>query len=155
MLEPLLGAVRLGAGSGSAPDTHRLLDLGADEFTVGRPHPMLDPRDRAERVRAAGHDATVGVILLDLVLGRSAHENPAEPLAAAIRDARAAAAAAARPLFVVASVVGTDRDPQGVRAQVRALEAAGTEVLPSNAEAARFGALLVEPALAGRLLGRP
>ena len=155
VLEPLLGAVRLGAGSGSAPDTHRLLDLGADEFTVGRPHPMLDPRDRAERVRAAGHDATVGVILLDLVLGRSAHENPAEPLAAAIRDARAAAAAAARPLFVVASVVGTDRDPQGVRAQVRALEAAGTEVLPSNAEAARFGGLLVEPALAGRLLGRP
>jgi len=130
-----------------------ILDLGADEFTVGRPHPMLDPEVRAARVRDAGRSATVGVILLDLVLGRAAHADPAGPLAAAIRDALAAAAAAGRSLAVVASVVGTAGDPQGLPRQVAVLEAAGAELLPSNAQAARFCALVARPELAARLLG--
>ncbi|HEV8311252.1 MAG TPA: hypothetical protein VGW35_26620, partial [Methylomirabilota bacterium] len=142
LLESLLG-----------PGSHRVLDLGADEFTVGRPHPMLDPEARAARVREAGCDAALGVLLVDLVLGRAAHPDPASPLAVAIRDARAAAAADARELTVVASAVGTDGDPQGLAGQVAALEAAGAEVLPSNAQAARFAALLLKPELASSLIG--
>jgi len=130
-----------------------ILDLGADEFTVGRPHPMLDPEARAARVREAGRSARVGVILLDLVLGRAAHPDPARPLAAAIRDARAAAAADGRSVAVVASVVGTIGDPQGLSRQIAALEEAGAEVLPSNAQATRFCALVVRPDHAAALLG--
>lgn len=129
-----------------------VLDLGADEYTAGRPHPMLDPEPRAARVRAAGRDPAAGVILVDLVLGRGAHPDPAAPLAAAVRDARAAAAADGRALTVVASVVGTDADPQGFGRQVAALDAAGCEVLPSNAQAARFAALCLRPDLAPSLL---
>jgi FdrA protein len=115
---------------------------------------MLDPDARAARVRAAGRAREVGVLLLDLVLGRGAHPDPASPLAAAVREARAAAAADGRALAVVASVLGTAGDPQGFAGQVAALEAAGAIVLPSNAQAARFAALLAHPALAERLLPR-
>jgi FdrA protein len=132
-----------------------VVDLGADEFTVGRPHPMLDPEARAARVREAGGDPALGVLLVDLVLGRAAHPNPAGPLAAAIRDARAAAARAGRGLTVVGSAVGTEGDPQGLRGQVAALEAAGCIVLPSNAQAARFATLCLRPDLAPSLLGAP
>jgi FdrA protein len=142
LLRPLVGDGRV-----------RILDLGADEFTVGRPHPMLDPEGRAARVREAGRDRAVGVLLVDVVLGRAAHGDPAGPLAAAVRDARAAAAADGRALAAVATVVGTDADPQGRAAQAAALEAAGCDVLPSSAEAARLAALLARPDLAPALLG--
>jgi FdrA protein len=141
VLQPLVGA---GAS--------RLIDLGDDEFTRGRPHPMIDPEARAARVRAAGESADVGVLLLDLVLGRAAHPDPATPLAAALHHARRAAAATGRHLEAVASVVGTDGDPQGLRRQVATLETAGVQVLPSNAQAARFAALLTRPDLERVLL---
>lgn len=152
LLEPLLGPVASNVGRGGQGSPHRILDLGSDEFTAGRPHPMLDPAPRAARVREAGGAAEIGVLLVDLVLGRGAHPDPAGPLAAAIRAARAAAAADGRSLAVVASVVGTAADPQGLAGQVAALEAAGAEVLPSSAQAARFAALLLRPEAAGRLL---
>jgi FdrA protein len=146
LLDSLLGGV---AGNPGGPAAHRILDLGADELTVGRLHPMLDPEARDARVRDAGRSADVGVLLLDLVLGRGAHRDPARSLAAAVREAREAAG---RPLLAVASVVGTEADPQGLRAQVETLEAAGIEVLPSNAQAARFAALALAPRLATSLL---
>jgi FdrA protein len=141
VLEPLVGATAF-----------RVVDLGDDEFTRGRPHPMLDPEARAARVRQAGGSADVSVLLLDLVLGRAVHPDPAAPLAAAIYDARRAATGAGRALLAVASVVGTDGDPQGLRGQIATLEGAGIEVLPSNAQAARFAALLIRPDLDSALL---
>jgi FdrA protein len=146
LLEPLLGPLDTGAAG------HQVIDLGADEFTVGRPHPMIDPSERDARIRAAGAAPAIGVLLVDLVLGRAAHPDPAQPLAAAVRDARTVAARAGRSLAVVASVVGTETDPQGRRAQAAALESAGVQILPSNAQACRFAALLLRPELANRLL---
>ena len=125
-------------------DRVEILDLGDDAHTVRGPHPMLDPAPRAARVRAAGEAPEIGGLLLDLVLGRGAHPDPAAPLAAAIRDARARAARDGRTLVVVASVVGTAADPQGLAAQVATLEAAGAVVLPSNAGAARFAAACLD-----------
>ncbi|MEK6712495.1 MAG: acyl-CoA synthetase FdrA [Nitrospinota bacterium] len=151
LLEPLLGHVPFNpAGNGGSP--HRVLDLGDDAYTVGRPHPMLDPGARAEWVRRAGRSESAGVLLLDLVLGRAAHPDPARPQAEAVREARAAAAKEGRRLHAVASVVGTAGDPQGLAGQAAQLEAAGVEVLPSNAQACRFAALLLRPGLAERLL---
>jgi FdrA protein len=114
---------------------------------------MLDPLIRTERILQAGRSAHVGVLLLDLVLGRGAHPNPADPIVRAWRQARAAAEADGRSLLAVASVVGTAHDPQGVDRQVTQLAQAGVDVLPSNAEAARFAALLVRPDLDARWLG--
>jgi FdrA protein len=153
VLEPLVGAVSLADGPGPRSPAHRVLDLGDDTHTVGRPHPMIDAAGRAERIAGAGDATEVGVVLLDVVLGKGAHADPAGPVAVAVGEARRRAAAHGRRLAAVASVVGTARDPQGLPGQAARLEAAGVAVLPSNAEAARFAALLLRPELAGALLG--
>jgi FdrA protein len=129
---------------------HQILDLGDDQYTVGRPHPMIDPQTRTDMILKAGQEKA-GVLLVDLVLGRGSHPNPAAPLAAAIRQASDMAAAAGRRLIAVGSVVGTAGDPQEFAGQVAQLEEAGVEILPSNAEAARFAALLVKRELAETL----
>jgi hypothetical protein len=113
---------------------------------------MIDPSERDARIRAAGAAPALGALLVDLVLGRAAHPDPAHSLAAAVREARTVAARAGRSLAVVASVVGTEADPQGLRAQTATLERAGVQILPSNAQASRFAALLLRPELANRLL---
>lgn len=113
---------------------------------------MLDPVQRDTMVREVGRDPSVGVLLLDLVLGRGTHPEPARSLAAAVTDARAAAARAGRELTVVASVIGTAGDPQGFGGQIAALEGAGVHVLPGSAQAARFAVLALDPTLAPRLL---
>ena len=130
---------------------HRVLDLGDDRYTVGRPHPMIDPAPRSELIVKAGDAPETGVLLVDLVLGRGAHPNPASLLAEAVREAQNRARAAGRCLAAVGSIVGTAQDPQGLAAQRTQLEAAGIEVFPSNAEATRFAALLIRPELSGLL----
>ena len=107
----------------------RGLDLGADEYTTGRPHPMIEPAMRAEALEQALADAEVSVVLLDVVLGTGSHPDPATEVTRAI-----ASAPASRPA-VVASVCGTDLDPQNASAQRRALERAGVFVAESNADA--------------------
>jgi FdrA protein len=120
------------------PEGHVCLDLGEEEFTRGRPHPMIDPEARLERLRAEAADPRVGVLLLDVVLGYGAHPDPAGALVPAIREALAE-----RPqLAVVAYVLGTDADPQVRGRQEDALEEAGARLAPTNAAAARLAAAL-------------
>jgi FdrA protein len=122
---------------------HCALDLGEEEFTVGRPHPMLDNDLRIRRLLQEASDPQVAVIMLDVVLGYGAHPDPASELAPAIRQARQCALDAGRELPVIASVTGTEGDPQGFSRQVKTLEAAGVEVCESNAAAARMTARVV------------
>jgi FdrA protein len=122
---------------------HTLLDLGEDEFTVGRLHPMMDNDLRIRRLEKEAADPQVAVILLDVVLGYGAHPNPAAELAPAIARARRMAAEGGRYLEVVAVVSGTDEDPQKMEEQVRALKEAGAVVeLSNDAAARRVGRLL-------------
>jgi FdrA protein len=114
--------------SGLAPDRYSLVDFGDDEYTTGRAHPMIDPSLRLERLAAVGADDDTGVVLMDVVLGHGAEDDPAASLAPAIEAARAP---------VVVTVVGTRRDPQGLHRQVDALVSAGAEVHLSNAGATR------------------
>ena len=118
---------------------HKLIDLGADEFTRGRPHPMIEPGVRDQPLREAAARASTGVILLDLVLGFGAHPDPAGHLAGVV-------ATLPRKPVIVASVTGTDGDPQGYRAQVAKLTAAGIEVLASNRAAAERAVALIAAA---------
>ncbi|HEX9736723.1 MAG TPA: acyl-CoA synthetase FdrA [Thermoanaerobaculia bacterium] len=105
---------------------HTVVDLGADELTVGRLHPMIDPDLLLRRLRQEAADPEVGVVLLDVVLGHGACADPAERLAPAIEDARRV-----RKLAVIAVVIGTDEDPQGLDVQVERLRDAGAEVVSS------------------------
>ena len=116
---------------------HTLIDLGDDVFTRGRPHPMIEPGVRDAPLREAASRATTGVILLDVVLGFGAHPDPAGHLAAV------AASLPRRPVMI-ASVTGTDADPQGYSAQVAKLRCVGIEVLASNAAAAERAVTLIK-----------
>ena len=131
---------------GDGAKGHTVIDLGDDEYTVGRPHPMIDPRLRNEQVVAVGSDAGAAVLLLDVVIGTASHPDPAGALAPAIAQARETAKRAGRYLAVVASVCGTGRDAQGLAGQESTLVSAGVLVQPSNARAARLAALIVKAA---------
>lgn len=115
-------------------DRGECVDLGDDRYTRGRPHPMIEPELRNDHVAAALADPGVGVLLFDVVLGFGAHPDPAGVLLQVIDGA-------GKP--VVASVTGTEQDPQGWSRQVAALRAAGVHVAPSNAHAAALAASLV------------
>jgi len=108
---------------------HSCIDLGDDEFTRGRPHPMIEPAVRDAPLAAALADPAVGVVLLDCVLGWGGHMDPAGHLAARLAGRPSGGPA------IIASVTGTDADPQGRAEQVRRLEAVGVTVAPSNADA--------------------
>jgi FdrA protein len=112
---------------------HSFVDLGDDEYTRGRPHPMIEPELRNEHVAAALADPATGVILLDVVLGFGSHSDPAGTIIKVLNGKKP----------VIASVVGTEGDPQVFSRQVAALRAAGVTVAPSNAHAAELAAALV------------
>jgi FdrA protein len=117
---------------------HVCLDLGEEEFTRGRPHPMLDPAARVEHIRREADDPSTAVVLLDVVLGHGSHPDPAAVLAPACADATG------RPggPVVVAYVLGTDADPQGLADQRGQLAEAGCLLAPTGARAALMSAAL-------------
>ena len=119
---------------------HTLIDLGDDEFTRGRPHPMIDFRLRNERILSEAGDAEVAVILLDVVLGYGAHPDPAAELVPVLQKAQAAARRKKRGIAFVGFVCGTELDLQGLERQEGALRAAGMILTASNAQAVRLAA---------------
>lgn len=124
---------------------HRATDLGADEYTVGRPHPMIDMSTRLARLAEDSRDPTVAAIVFDVVLGYGSHADPAGALAPAIAQAKAGAAHDGRHLPVIAFVCGTDDDPQRLSVQQATLRDAGALVMPDSTAAARLaGAIGVE-----------
>ena len=120
------------------------LDFGDDEFTVGRPHPMIDPSLRAERVIKEANDPECAVILVDCVIGYGSHEDPAADLADAIKKGKADAKASGRDVIVVAEVCGTEGDPQGLSKTRDTLKEAGAIVMPTNAQACRLVGKIIE-----------
>ena len=128
-----------------APEgAHVCLDLGEEEYTKGRPHPMIDPAARTEIMRAEAFGGDVAAVLLDVVLGYGSHPDPAGAIAGTCADVVAGGAA------VIAYVLGARADPQGLDRQRRTLQDAGVIVTASAAEAARVAAAVAarEPALA-------
>ena len=123
---------------------HTVIDLGEDEFTVGRLHPMMDNDLRIRRLEKEAADPEVAVILLDVVLGYGAHRNPASELAPAIAAGIKTATDAGRRLEVVAIVSGTDEDPQGMENQIKMLKESGARVETSNDAAARYVGRLLQ-----------
>ncbi len=116
------------AWPGGSGDAHWILDLGDDEFTQGRLHPMLDNRLRVEMLLQQAKDPRVAVVVLDVVLGDGSHPDPAGDLAPAVHKARLAASQEGRRLEVIVILVGTGADPQGLDNQASAFRQAGARV---------------------------
>jgi FdrA protein len=129
---PLLGEI----GKKEEDPGHTFIDYGDDEYTQGRAHPMIDQTVRIDRLGAAAADESVGVILMDVVLGYGANANPAAELAPEITKAVKAGAA------VVVSLCGTTGDPQNRDTQAEILHQAGASVWLSNAAASLEAARL-------------
>ena len=119
---------------------HCFWDLGDDAFTVGRPHPMMAPEQKMERLIRELLDPQVSVALMDMVIGYGAHQDQAGELLRAIRAAARRNAEATRHTVIVASVCGTDADNPSRKDQAALLEEAGVIVCGSNAQAAIFAA---------------
>jgi succinyl-CoA synthetase alpha subunit len=150
ILSPILGPIHSNSpldskymleDSGMSKD-HTFVDMGSEEFTLGRPHPMIDYTLRKQRIIREAANPETAVILLDVVIGFGSHDDPAGELIPPIMKARAAAEGEGRRLSFVASIVGTDLDHQDLRDQQKRLEDAGVIVMPSNAQAARLAALI-------------
>jgi FdrA protein len=121
------------------PDRHLVLDLGGDEFTVGRPHPMIDPAIRIDFLAAAAASPSTAVILLDVVIGHGSAADPLGPVLPLLEEIRSQPDGP----IVVAFVVGTPADSQDALAQERRLRDAGAVVTPSSTAAARLAGDLV------------
>lgn len=134
--EPLRKEYHVPAPAGA----HVLLDLGAEEYTRGVPHPMIDPHRRIEVLREQAGDEQTAVVLLDVVLGYGSHEDPAGELAPVLAELMGESGPR-----VVAYVLGTEDDPQGYSRQRAKLEEVGCIVPETNARAA-----LVAAAIAAR-----
>ena len=119
---------------------HSALDLGDDDFTVGRPHPMIDASARIERLHREAADPSVRVILLDVVIGWGAHADPAAELGAAVSQAKRTAGQAGRALAVIGFVCGTEDDPQRLSSQEAQLRQAGMVLAGNSANAAWLAA---------------
>ncbi len=141
LLEPELGPLEGNVGHG--PDErdggHAVLDLGEEEYTQGRPHPMVDLDVRLGFLDEAANDDDVGCVLIDVVLGHGGHADPASGLSEAI-------AAVAEKAVVLARVCGTSGDPQDAVRQTQILRDAGAIVAPSNAAATRLALRAIAPA---------
>ena len=122
---------------------HSIVDLGEDEFTVGRLHPMMDNEMRIRRLMEEAADPEVAVIMLDVVIGYGSHPDPACELAPAIEKAKALAEKNGRYLEVVAVVTGTDEDPQNFDGQIQQLKAVGVWVETSNDKMVRYAGELL------------
>ena len=122
---------------------HTIVDLGEDEFTVGRLHPMMDNELRINRLELEAKDPCVALILMDVVLGHGSHPDPAAELGPAIKAAKETAKKAKRRLDVIITLSGTDLDPQGMADQGKVLEKAGAQVFLSSDRAVRYAARLV------------
>jgi len=131
-LSPEMAIANLPEGRG-----HICLDLGEDEFTRGRPHPMIDPQTRTEFF-VSHVDGQTAVILVDVVLGFGSHKDPAGAVAESVREIRRRLALQGKDVVVIASVCGTDLDSQNLNKSVATLEAEGVLVMPSNAQAVRL-----------------
>jgi len=130
------------------------IDMGSEEFVVGRPHPMIDYSLRKNRLLQEARDPETAVVLLDVVLGYGSNEDPAREIRPTIVSAKKLAGAGRRYLSVVASIIGTREDPQDLQKQAKELASVGVVLMPSNAQAARFAALVASRgAVGGKLFG--
>ena len=120
-----------------------IIDMGDDEFTQGRPHPMIDPSQRDARIRQEVADPTTAVVLFDVVLGYGSAVDPTAGLIGVIGTAKAKAQAEGRQIAFIGYVCGTDQDPQNRMSIVTALKSAGVFIASSNAEAAVWSAAVI------------
>lgn len=142
---PTGGTIKLRSASKSKK--HSILDLGEEEFTQGRAHPMIDPTIRRLRLVEEAQDPEVGVIILDFVLGHGSNANPVGAVLKDVELVKENAKKTGRYLSIVTHVCGTNGDPQGLEQSIEHLKRAGVLVFPTNALATIASAHIISRGL--------
>ena len=124
-------------------EKHTILDLGDDEFTLGKPHPMIDYSMRNKRILSEAENPATAVILLDIVLGYGSNMNPLAEIIPVVKKANEIAFHQKRHLPKICSVTGTDKDPQNRSAVVSTLSQAGVVVMESNSSACKLAISII------------
>jgi len=137
---PLKNGLKLPNSYSSHRDS--IIDLGEEEFTAGRPHPMIDPTLRNMRLLTEAKDPEVALIMMDVMLGYGSNPDPAGAMIDSIRKAQQLTRDSGRVLPLLAHVCGTDQDPQKLADQEAKLLDVGVLVLPSNALMVAAAALI-------------
>jgi FdrA protein len=125
-------------------EKHSIIDLGEEEFTKGRPHPMIDPTIRKLRILEEARDPEVGVILLDFVLGYGSNPDPVGAVIDELQLAKEIAHKQGYYLPVITHVCGTKNDIQGYERSISKLHSVGCIVMPTNALAVIASALIAQ-----------
>ncbi len=125
-------------------EKHTIVDLGDDDFTVGKPHPMIDYSTRNKRILAEAKDPETAVILLDIVLGYGSNMDPLSEIIPVIKEVKKLATQQKKHLPIICSVTGTDKDAQNRTMVATALKAEGVLVMESNAAASKLAKFLIE-----------
>ncbi|MDF7666933.1 acyl-CoA synthetase FdrA [Orbaceae bacterium ESL0727] len=123
---------------------HKIIDLGDDFYTVGRPHPMIDPSIREQEIADLGNKSDIGVLLVDVVIGYGANANPVESIVAGVEKATKLRSKD-NPLITIATVTGSEQDPQCRSKQIELLKAAGIVVMDNLPEAILLTMKLITP----------
>ncbi len=123
---------------------HTLVDMGDEHYTLGKLHPMIDAAERAKRILAEAEDPEVAILLLDFIFGYNAASDPVGDLMDSLQEAKAIRSKRGGDLTIVASVCGTEQDPQDMDLQIEMLKECGVLVFPSNARATAFCQRLLE-----------
>lgn len=137
---PLDGGLQLSNSYESMKDS--IIDLGEEEFTSGRAHPMIDPTIRKLRLVEEANDPEVAVVLMDVMLGYGSHPDPAGAMVSAIAEAKEISESNGRSLPILAHVCGTEQDPQPLSDQEKKLQDAGVHLFKTNAMMAMAGAMI-------------
>lgn len=128
----------------SASDTHILLDMGDDVFTKGKPHPMIEPNLRNERIIKEAKNENTAVLLLDFEIGYGSHEDPVGESFETLKEAQKIAEENGRSLPIVAYICGTDTDKQGLTEQENKLRELGIFVAESNEKASKIAGMIAK-----------
>ena len=120
-----------------------LIDMGDEEFTKGRPHPVMDPSILCDRLLKEAEDPQTAVILFDLLMGHGAHKDPVGTLESTFHEIREKTSKEGRNISIICSVCGTDIDPQNCESQIKQLSELGVHVMPSNSRAAILSGLIL------------
>ena len=139
---PLESRLKLSDAYESVKDS--IIDLGEEEFTSGRAHPMIDPTIRKIRLVEEAKDPEVAVILMDVMLGYGSHSDPAGAMLSAITEAKRMSQTNGRTLPILAHVCGTEQDPQPLSEQERKLRDVGVQTFKTNATMAIAGAMIAK-----------
>ena len=122
---------------------HSILDMGDDQFTVGKPHPMIDPTQKLARMLRELCDPQTAVLLFDVVIGHGSYPDLAAAIAKTLEEAAQKSGGKSREVALITSVCGTDEDSPSRAAQEAALRAAGVTVCASNARAAALAVSII------------